>query len=120
MHELSLAQNIAEIAQNAADANGGGRVATVYVRIGELSGVVIDSLSFCFSAIIAGTALEGAALRVDRVPVRAQCRTCGSGCEIREFVFRCPACGGGDLEIITGRELQVSHIEVEEEPAEQR
>jgi len=120
VHELSLAQNIAEIAQNAAEANGTGRVVAVFVRVGELSGVVIDSLTFCFSAITAGTPLEGAALRVDRVPVRAQCRACGTGCEIRDFVFRCPACGGGDLEIVTGRELQVSHIEVEEESAEQR
>ncbi len=120
MHELSLAQSIAEIAQNAADANGRGKVVTVFVRVGELSGVVIESLTFCFSAITAGTPLEGAALCVDRVPVRARCRTCGTGCDIRDFVFRCPTCGGGDLEIITGRELQVSHIEVDEEPAEQR
>jgi hydrogenase nickel incorporation protein HypA/HybF len=120
VHELSLAQNIAEIAQNAADANGTGRIVTVFVRIGELSGVVIDSLTFCFSAITAGTPLEGAALHVDRIPVRARCRACGTGCEIRDFVFRCPSCGGGDMEILTGRELHVSHIEVEEESPEQQ
>ena len=120
MHELSLAQNIAEIAQNAADANGRAKVVTVFVRIGELSGVVVDSLTFCFSAITAGTPLEGASLRVDRIPVRARCRTCGSASEIRDFVFLCPSCGEGDVEIIAGKELQVSQIEVEDEPVEPR
>ncbi len=114
MHELSLAQSIAEIAQNAASANGEGRIVTVCVRIGELSGVVVDSLTFCFSAITSGTPLEGAALRVERVPLRARCLTCGSVRQVQNLVFLCPSCGSGDLEIIEGRELQVSHIEVEE------
>lgn len=118
MHELSLAQSIAEIAQNAASANGKAKVLTVSVRIGELSGVVVDSLSFCFSAITAGTPLEGATLHVDHVPVRARCRACGKGCDVRDLVFLCPSCGSGDLEIVSGRELQVSHIEVDEESGE--
>jgi hydrogenase nickel incorporation protein HypA/HybF len=115
VHELSLAQSIADIVQNTASANGGGKVLTVGVRIGELSGVVADSLTFCFSAITAGTPLEGATLRVERIPVRARCRTCHNLCTIEDLVFRCLSCGSGDLEIIAGRELQVSDIEVEED-----
>lgn len=119
MHELSLAQNIAEIAQNAAAANGKEKIMTVCVRVGELSGVVVDSLTFCFSAITAGTPLEGATLRVERIPVRARCGACGTVCDVQDFVFLCPSCGSGNLDVIAGRELQVSHIEVEEESAEQ-
>ena len=118
MHELSLAQSIVDIVQNAASANGAGRVLTIGVRIGELSGVVVDSLTFCFTAITAGTSLEGAALRVDRIPVRAQCRECRALCEVENLVFLCPSCGSGNLEIIAGRELQVSEIEVEDNPGE--
>ena len=119
MHELSLAQSIVDIVQHAASANGGGRVMTVGVRIGELSGVVVDSLTFCFTAITAGTSLEGTALRVDRIPVRARCRECDARCEPANLVFLCPSCGSGNLEIIAGTELQVSEIEVEEDPGEE-
>lgn len=119
MHELSLAQSIAEIAQQAASANGDRKVMSVGIRVGELSGVIVDSLTFCFAAITAGTTLEGAALRVDRVPVRAQCRECRTLCGVDNLVFLCPSCGSGDLDIIAGRELQVTDIEVNDEPGEQ-
>jgi hydrogenase nickel incorporation protein HypA/HybF len=118
VHELSLAQSIVDIVQSAASANGRGRVMTVGVRVGELSGVVVDSLTFCFSAITAGTPLEGAVLRVDHVPVRAECRECRAVCKVEDLVFLCPSCGSGNLEIIAGRELHVSEIEVEEDPGE--
>jgi hydrogenase nickel incorporation protein HypA/HybF len=119
LHELSLAQNIVDIVQNAASANGSGRVTTVGVRVGELSGVVVDSLTFCFSAITAGTPLEGAILEVTRVPVRAECKDCRAVSEIDMMAFLCPSCGNGNLDIIAGRELQVSHIEVDEGPGDQ-
>jgi hydrogenase nickel incorporation protein HypA/HybF len=118
VHELSLAQNIVEIVQNAARDNGGGRVVAVGLRIGDLSGVVADSLTFCFSAITAGTPLEGASLHIDRVPVQARCRDCTAECSVEDLTFFCPACGSGNLELTSGRELQVSHIEVEEEGGE--
>ncbi len=120
MHELSLAQNIAEIAQQTASANGNRRVTAVGLRVGDLSGVVVESLTFCFAAITAGTPLDGAALRVERVPVRAHCRKCGSHCAVEDLVFLCPSCGSGELEIIAGKELQVTDIEVEDGPGGQR
>jgi hydrogenase nickel incorporation protein HypA/HybF len=120
VHELSLAQSIVEIVQNTARENGGGRVVTVGLRVGDLSGVVVDSLSFCFSAITSGTPLEGARLHIDRVPVRARCRDCAAESNIEDLTFLCPACGNGNLEITSGRELQVSHIEVEEESGKKR
>jgi hydrogenase nickel incorporation protein HypA/HybF len=115
LHELSLAQSIVEIVQNTARDNGGARVVAIGLRIGDLSGVVTDSLTFCFSAITAGTPLEGVSLHIDQVPIRARCRDCAAECNVEDFVFLCPSCGSGNLEITAGRELQVSHIEVEED-----
>ena len=37
--------------------------------------------------------------------------------EIELPVFRCPTCGGADVGIAAGDELEVESIEVEEEPA---
>jgi hydrogenase nickel incorporation protein HypA/HybF len=113
MHELSIAQGIVEIAEQHLPP-GSGRVTSVKVRVGELAGVVVDSLSFCFSAITTGTRLEGARLDVEHVPVTARCTGCGALSTITESEFLCGDCGGRELSIVTGRELQVSELELDD------
>ncbi len=117
MHELSIAQSILEIVQQHLPADGTPSVRTVSMKVGELSGVVTESLEFCFQAITAGTPLEGARLAIERLPVRARCRACASVFPVEESVFRCGSCGSDDLEIISGRELQVTEIELADEGA---
>ncbi len=61
MHELSIARNVVAIV---ADAARGRKVVRVTLEIGRLSGVVPDSIVFCFQAVAEGTALDGAALDI--------------------------------------------------------
>ena len=114
MHELSIAQNIVEIVRQyvAADALTGVR--SVRLRVGRLSGVVPDSLEFSFSAIVAGTPLESSRLDIEHVPTRCRCVACTKDFEASDFVFLCPVCGGADVEVISGSDLQVVDIELEE------
>jgi len=114
MHELSLAQSVVEIVQQYVPPGNHGGVKSVKMKIGELSGVVVDSLAFCFEAITSGTPLEGARLDVEHVPLRCRCKTCNRESDIHDNVFRCGVCGGADIEIIAGRELQVLEIEVDD------
>jgi hydrogenase nickel incorporation protein HypA/HybF len=118
VHELSIAQSILDIVDQYVPADRQPEVKTVRVQVGDLSGVVVDSLSFCFSAVTAGTPLEQAALEITAVPLEAECRTCRNRSRIEEFVFLCPACGGSDLLVTSGRELQVTEIELADEPSE--
>jgi hydrogenase nickel incorporation protein HypA/HybF len=118
LHELSIAQNIGEIIRQTPAANRKRKVVAVNLRIGDLSGVVPDSLDFCFTAITAGTPLEGARLNFERVPVRAVCSNCRTAFAVRDLVFRCPTCASGELELTSGRELLVSAIEIEEDDRE--
>ena len=113
MHELSLAENIVDIVRQNLPAEQSGAV-SVKVRVGEMAGVVPDSLAFCFEAITAGTPLEGMRMVIERVPLREKCRTCGEERVLPQPLFLCPACGGSDLLILSGRELEVSEIEVED------
>ncbi len=117
MHELSIAQSIIEIVRQHLPANGSPAVRTVNMKVGELSGVVTESLEFCFQAITAGTPLEGARLAIEHLPVRARCRTCTAVFPVEQSVFRCASCDGEDLEIVSGRELRVTEIELEDEGA---
>ncbi len=113
MHELSIAENILEIVNENLPASGGGRVKYVKVRIGDMAGVVPDSLDFCFTAITKGTQLEHAKLKIEKTGIAAHCNVCGRDSRVEGLVFRCPLCDSSDVRIISGNELQVVEIEVE-------
>lgn len=115
MHELSIAQNILDIVKENLPANGGGKVKTVKVRIGELAGVIPDSLEFCFAAITRDTPMEESKLEIERTAIVARCMNCGAESVIQELVFKCPACESVNMKVISGNELQVAEIEVDDE-----
>ncbi len=112
MHELSIAQNILEIVQQNLPADSSPAVRLVKLKVGELAGVDAESLEFCFSAVTEGTPLQGASLGIERIPVRCHCRCCGHDFHVEQFVFLCPTCESPDTEMISGRELQVVEIEL--------
>ena len=51
MHELSIAQSIISIAENAAPKDHSTHITSVGLQIGELSGIEIESLKFALSVI---------------------------------------------------------------------
>lgn len=108
MHEMSIAVAMVEQVTESPAATASGTVSAVRLRLGELAGVVAESLHFCFSLACAGTVLDGAALLIDHVPGRARCARCGA-----EWAtgmppqLCCPQCEGGSAELVSGRELQI-------------
>ena len=112
MHELSVAQGILDLVRQHVPPDQAGAVRTVSVRVGALSGVVADSLAFCFEAIVAGSPYAGASLSIDRVPTRAACHDCSREFDIEGLVFRCPQCGGPQVRLVSGDDLQVTSIEL--------
>jgi hydrogenase nickel incorporation protein HypA/HybF len=117
VHELSICEGIIEVATAALErlARPLPRVSCVTVRIGRLTAVVPDSLRYHFDLLIPGTALEGAALVIDDIPIRACCAGCGARFEIEVLSFSCPRCGSGLVELLSGRELEVVSLDTSEE-----
>ena len=112
MHELSIAQAVADIALR----NAAGRpVVCVQLRVGHLRQVVPSALQFAFQLVAAGTDLEGAELVIEDVPVRGRCRACGAETLMWAFPLQCARCGELDLELLAGDELLVDSLEVESE-----
>jgi hydrogenase nickel incorporation protein HypA/HybF len=114
VHELSIAQNVLDIVRQSVPESELQDVRTIRMKVGMLSGVVADSLEFCISAVVAGTSLSGAKLDIELVPFRIRCRACE-----REFAndigyVICPECGGVETTIVSGRELQVTEIELDD------
>ena len=114
MHELSLAQNIVEIVEAAVPPESDPRASTIRIRVGELAGVVTDSLLFCFEAITQGTRFEHSRLELIPVAITARCNTCGAINRIVDSTFVCVECSGTGLSLLSGRELQVIEIELQD------
>ena len=111
MHEMSITQGIIDICENHA---GGRRVCSVNIEIGELSNVVPDAVEFCFEACSQGTLLEGARIIIDRIPGSGQCCDCGQETALTTLFGACQHCGGYHIKILTGEEMRVREIEVED------
>ncbi len=119
MHELSIAISLIELAEGAAREAGAARVTAVHLRLGALSGVVREALEFSFPIAAEGTALEGARLLIEELPLVVACAPCGR--DVRPEgpgSFCCPLCGTPSATIRQGRELEIAAIEVED-PAPQ-
>ena len=113
MHELSIADSVVRIADHQAD---GRRVTKVWIKVGHLRQVVPSALSFSFGLVAEGTPVEGAELEIEEVPAVALCRKCAVESRIASFPMQCRECGGFDLEVLSGEELLVESLELEEYP----
>ena len=111
MHELSIAEAIVAIASRHAD---GRAVSRVDVKVGHLRQVVPSALTFAFELVAQGTPVEGAELDIEAVPATGRCRGCGAESVLGDFPLQCSACGGLDLELLSGEELLVDALELEE------
>ncbi len=111
MHELSLAAGILDIVQQYVPTGQADRVRAVRVRVGEIAGVVADSLDFCFGAIVADTPYASAFLDIERVPARGTCGDCGRAVDVSTLRFLCPFCGSLAVTVASGEELQVIDVE---------
>lgn len=120
MHELAVTQAILQVVLEHAAQAGASRIERIILRVGDLSGVVGESVQFYFDFVSRGTAAEGAQLVFEHVPARLRCRACGYEYEPAPeeagrpgLSWVCPACGEMQPEVVGGREMLVESIEVE-------
>jgi hydrogenase nickel incorporation protein HypA/HybF len=115
MHELSIAYNLVEIAEQAARDNQVEQVAAVHLRLGVFAGVVKDALLFGYDVATEGTCLAGSELIIEDVPLIVYCATCDSEKELSSIqYFVCPDCGTPSTDIRQGKELDIISIEIAE------
>lgn len=112
VHELTLTLQLVDIVEQAARSNGARRVHTVALELGDLAGVEVDALRWCFAAAARGTLVEGAALDIMTLPGRGWCAACTSEHPVSARFDPCPGCGGGPLRITAGTELRVGAIDI--------
>ncbi|MFI6349151.1 hydrogenase maturation nickel metallochaperone HypA [Streptomyces sp. NPDC050560] len=109
MHEMSIALAVVDRVEE--HARDHGRAEAVVLRIGELAGVVPESLHFCFALACEDTPLAGAELRTETVAGRARCAPCD-----RTWAtgmppdLTCPGCAGPAAALLSGRELEIAEV----------
>lgn len=111
MHEMSITQSVVELCEEHAK---GRKVLTVVLQIGALSGVVPESVEFCFEACTKGTALDGARLEIEQIAGEGRCPLCGALGPVDTLFDPCSACGAFGLELVCGEELRVKEIEIDD------
>lgn len=96
-----------------ARARGAARVHRIVLRIGSLSGVEPEALRFAFDVVARDTLAAAATLDIENVPARARCSACQEEFGVETgFIFTCPRCGHLCGDIRSGRELELSHLEM--------
>ena len=110
MHELSIAQNIIEIVKQNVPTEELQSVTSINLKIGEFSGVDIDSLEFGFEAITSGTELENSKLTIEKIPFVFKCHNCGINTTNEFGISICPKCNGTNTKIISGLEIEIIEV----------
>ncbi len=113
MHELSIAQSIVDSAREHAALNGGRRVLRIGVRVGEISGVAVDALEFCFGMTVKDTDLDGRGARPRARPRPLPVRLLRARVPSRRVPGRLPRLRHAGSAMVAGDELGLSFLELE-------
>lgn len=113
MHEMSLAENVLQIIEDAAGVQKFTHVKTVWLEIGMLSCVEPDALRFHFEVVTRDSLAHQAQLEIIKIPGHGYCNPCGNEMPLASVYDLCPKCGSYDIRIIRGDEMRVKELEVE-------
>lgn len=111
MHELSIAQNIITIIQSELPKYNFSKVQFISLRIGVMRQIVPDALFFAFECLAKDTPLEGAAIKIETIPIKGRCRSCHHEFILDNWQAKCTSCGDNQIEIIGGKELEIVAFE---------
>ncbi len=114
MHEMGIATSVLEAVRVEAARHPGSYASRVGVRIGEPAAVDPLALEFCFDALTRETDLESLHLEIEICPRRHRCLDCGSEFGVKDYDFECPRCGSLRSTCLSGDELELAYLEVEE------
>jgi hydrogenase nickel incorporation protein HypA/HybF len=111
MHEVGIATEIYRMSRAIAEERGGGALQEVFVRVGELTAVEPDLLTFAWQAITLETPDQGSKLIVEFCPAEQKCGNCGQVPERARgrWLPLCPNCGTL-LKVEGGQELDLERV----------
>ena len=115
MHELSIALSILDVVEEEVERRGNVHVEAIHLKLGPLAGVVKEALVSAFELASEQTDFAQCALVIEDIPISIYCSQCNAERPVRCMQsFYCVDCGAPSSQVVRGRELQVSALELSE------
>ena len=109
---MSLAEGVLQLIEDAAREQQFEKVTAVWLELGQLSGVEVEAMSFCFDVVTRDSIADGARLEIIALPGTGWCMKCAMTVPMAEVFGECPQCGGHQLQVTGGTEMRVKELEV--------
>lgn len=114
MHELAICQALIEQLDAIAAQHVKKQIVKVDLKIGPLSGVVPQLLVDAFSIAKKASCAEQARLDISTGDIVVFCRHCNSESRVKINQLVCHQCGDWQTELISGDEMLLQRVELEE------
>lgn len=116
MHELSVINSVIKQVNQVAEENHIAEVASVKLKIGEVSGIVNEYLiDYWKWAVKKHEHLRRSELVIENTPAVSWCEDCQSRYPTVQYGRTCPRCGSGSTYLLEGREFIISEMTVYDE-----
>jgi hydrogenase nickel incorporation protein HypA/HybF len=113
MHELSLAENIADIANKALQEHNKTCVHEIILDIGALTCVEPEALRTALDVYASQDNWQHVTYVFNEIKGVGKCLTCENQFEIDDFFAVCPHCQGMKIDILEGKEFKIKSITME-------
>lgn len=117
VHEMGILVHLIDQVERVVDREQVGRIVKLVLQIGELSSVVPRYMHYYYPAAIKGTILQGAELEIEEIPGVGRCHDCGQEFSVVQYRGRCPGCQSYEYKLLSGRELLIKELVVEDDEA---
>lgn len=114
MHELSVTENILEIALRHGKEYNAQKITDIFLVIGDLSSIIDESIEFYWNIIADNTIAKDAHLHFQRVHAKFKCLSCTTEYQLTDSEIVCPKCNSRNVQVIAGIEFYLEAIEIDE------
>ncbi len=115
MHELGIVFYVIDNVEKVAKENNVKSVKKVTLEVGEVSTIIPSYFRDCFSWAIKKTDhMQNCELELIIIKAITYCRNCKETYSTTEFGKECPHCHSTDTYLVTGSDVMIKNVEVEE------
>lgn len=115
MHELGITEEIVRIILSETEQRSLFHVRSVTMTIGALTGYSPEAISYYYDILKrCHDCLRDSRLRIDVLPTRLTCNSCGAVHHLTDFIVRCPICDSVQTVRHGGNEVMITSIDTEE------
>lgn len=115
MHEYFIVQNIIKTVENFIKDYPNKKITKAVLLIGKFSGVEPELLKTALEFFKKGSPLEKAEIILELEDLKIKCLDCGNESIKDRWDITCPRCGSFNTKVLSGEEMFLKTLELEEE-----